>query len=275
MNKISRRGVLIGGGALASYLTVSRGLAQGATVNIVLVAGASNALAYGTDGQPFPGGWTDDPAVMIWNQNAQWIQTYQPGVNSDTVGTYWGPEAEYCRQRRLARPLDNLCVVKVASGGTMRPLANPSEPTFFPYSPVQNQFARLIAQTYYAQEILRFLGHVPVVDVMLVEQGEGEATATVDGIWSTHWRFYASVFFTSVRLAMGAPKMRIVLTRIFPLWDPANRVRNEQVALGGEPQNAWIDIDDVSRLSDDRHFDALGTKEAGRRMWVADSAIIS
>jgi hypothetical protein len=111
---ISRHRFLATGAAFTSTLPPSSILrANGSVAHIVLAIWQSNMISVFTEGQAFPGGWVDDPAIQAWNENVQSVQTYQPGVNSNAVGTYWGPEAEYARQRRTARPGDQLCICKV------------------------------------------------------------------------------------------------------------------------------------------------------------------
>jgi hypothetical protein len=236
--------------------------------NIVLAVGQSNMLSVFTENQTFPGGWTNDPSIQIFRATTSWVETYQPGLNSAPVATFWGPEAEYARQRRIARPTDHLCICKVL--GTRFFPHEATNGGWFPFSPVKNKWAALIDQATYAKEVLSYLGFIPHHDVMLVWGGEGD----VGEDWGPEFRYYFSLFLDSVRVGLNAPDMRAIIARIFPIFDPGNRVRNAQVDIGSRPGNAWVDIDDVSR-GDGGHADANGTKEVGRRMWVADSAIIT
>jgi Carbohydrate esterase, sialic acid-specific acetylesterase len=271
---ISRRRLLATGAAFTSTLAAPNVLrANGPVAHIVLAIGQSNMTSAFTEGQTFPGGWIDDPAIQIWNENAQSVQTYQPGANSSAVGTYWGPEAEYARQRRIARPSDHLCICKVIGVRFFpRPDAAPdSELDWFPYSTTKRRWAHLIDQATYTKEVLTSLRFTPRYDVILVFGGESDANE--NPAWATQFRYYFSLFLDSLRIGLNAPEMRTIITRIFPAWDPGNRVRNAQIDIGSRPGNAWIDIDDVAK-ADAGHASPDGTKEVGSRMWMADSAII-
>jgi hypothetical protein len=71
----------------------------------------------------------------------------------------------------------------------------------------------------------------------------------------------------ATRVALGAPNMKAVIARIFPIWDTNGVVRQAQVDVGLLPHNAWVNTGDVTKISDNVHVDVAGTMEVGRRMW--------
>jgi hypothetical protein len=90
----------------------------------VVFAGQSNGITFfPAPNTAFPGGWSTDAGILIWNGNGApgaW-NTYIPNTNSNTPGVaggaYWGPEAEFARQWRLGSPRP-LRIVKYCIGST-------------------------------------------------------------------------------------------------------------------------------------------------------------
>jgi hypothetical protein len=272
--KISRRKILTGA-VTASVCSPAVPCAQGVVAKIILAVGQSNMLSYYTANQPYPGGWVDDPNIRIWNQAAQWIQNYNPGVNSagNASGAYWGPEGEYCRQRRLERLGESPLIITKVVGAPFYP--KDTMPSWHPGSVAKDYFGTLIDQATFTREIAQYLyGATPIYDVMLVFGGEDDASTSP--FWGTSFRDHFLTFENAIKTALDSPNMRVIITRIFPAWGGGYglRVRSLQEQLGTLPGHAWVNIDDVQSADSGYHVSVEGAKETGRRMWLADSAII-
>jgi hypothetical protein len=114
------------------------------------------------------------------------------------------------------------------------------------------------------------LGFNPVVDAMLLWQGEADAQN-----WPTQvalYRYNLAAMLDATRVALNAPNMKAVIARIFPHWDVTGLVRQAEVEIGSQPHNAWVNTDDVTKI-DSGHADAAGIVEVGRRMWLAYTGI--
>lgn len=250
------------------------------TAKITLAIGQSNMVQAHTSATPFPGGWVADPGIKIWfNPAAAW-QTYIPGVNSHDEnasawgfpsGYSWGPEAEFCRQRRIAFPAEEVWLIKQAKNGAgVFPFGDAVTQDFSPFSINGKQFHFLCKQ---AIPAIKAIGAPAAVDTCIMLGGETDAILD----HGPEFRFNFLELDRAIRTEFDAPEMKMVMARIMPYWDPANNVRDHIVAMGSKPNFAWANIDDVETrapFGDPGHIGINGTKEVGRRLWLARAGMI-
>jgi hypothetical protein len=259
---ISRRKFLAASTALTANFAMPNVLSASAPVaSLVLCGGQSNSLAWGTNGIPFPNSWMPTDKVKIWSVAHQNFEIYVPGAAVDWSG-FWGPEAQYILERHAAKPDEQLFIYK-QNGGSMAELS-PFSTTGF--------WQAFMTQIISGNAVIAALGFTPVADAMLLTGGETDAVNWPVG--SATYRYNCSSFLNAIRTTLGAPQMRAIICRIYPIWDPPGFVRASQQAMGSLPLNAWVDADDISKTSDGGHSDAPGTVEVGHRMWQADMAIL-
>ncbi len=115
--------------------------------------------------------------------------------------------------------------------------------------------------------VIRAMGFTPVVDVLLLVGGETDAQTWPD--LTSLLRYNTRAIFDSLRIALNAPDMRMIVSRIYPYWDYSGMARGMQETAGSWPNCAWVDVDDVTK-ADPGHADVDGIIEAGRRLWEAD-----
>lgn len=244
--------------------------------NVVLVTGQSNAMNFGTASQSFPGGWTSDANIQIWNGST--MATYSPGVNScgDTLDPCWGPEAEYARLRRISRPGEPFYIVKHAIGGCGVAQKAGSTPDFSPYSGTTKEWEKMFTSlTSACNYLFGSLGKKPVIDTALCCFGEQATLLQVD---ADAFLYDAQMVLTATRGRLQTPNMRAVFMRPFPNSTQGpylSTVRAAIETLGGYYRNAWIDTDDLPATvtPNDGHFLPAGVVTLGARMFAADFAI--
>src|SRR5258708_269252 len=242
------------------------------TADIVLVGGQSNAVNITTASQPFPGGWTINPNVLIWNSKTVTWEIYRPGVNSYAAGPNWGPEAQYALDRYNATN-NPVYLMKIAYPGT--PLFPDGGSCWSPLSLGKTLWAYFIEFATICQEPLRASGLEPHINRLLWLQGETDASGlglpAGTPYWGAAYRYFLSQFLDSLRIGLNAPDMKAIIYRIFSEYDPQNRLRNAQVDLGSRPENTWVDIDGADKTADQYpHLSVLGTQQAGHLAWLAD-----
>jgi len=238
-----------------------------------LFPGQSNARAAGTVGVGFPGGWTSDPGIKIWWYAAQAWQTYNPGVNTDWTGsTGWGAEAEYARLWRLDHPNDTLYIWKQAVDGTpLYPNGNPNAADWSPHSATTKQWVVLQQQVAASQAALVAQSLTPQIDSCLWFQGESDE---LDGR-AVEYRGNLLMAQDLMRVNFSAPNMHLIIARILPYWNQSGGlVRQAHEWIGSLPGNAWVDIDDVGCIDQQRsHINAAGAVQVGARMYAAEQLI--
>src|SRR5262249_21756497 len=263
----TRRSFLAAGPAFAAGLAAPN-ILRGAPPDgkIIINIGASNSLAFGTQGIAYPGGWSATDRIKIWSATRRELEVYLPGALSDFPG-YWGTEAKYAQDRSGEQPAEHLFVFKqdMTVNGTLHPNWERFD--------AGSYWRTMITQLVVARAHIDALGYNPVVDTMLL--WEGEAQASNWPMLPALYRYNLAAMLDATRLALGAPSMRVVIARIFPSWDREGVVRQAQMEIGSLPHNAWVDTDDVTKIGDGAHSDAAGTIEVGRRMRIAEHGIIA
>lgn len=244
--------------------------------NIILVAGQSNAMNFGTLGLPFPGGWTPDPNIQIWNGSTQTVQTYAPGVNSngDTASLTWGPEAEFARLRRIARPNESFCIVKHAIGGCGLAQKGVGVDDFSPHS-AGKQWDAMYANLVAALNYFNSIGKLAVMDTMLGCFGETDTLLQAD---ADAFQYNLQMFLTSIRGRTQCHNARAVLMRPFPNSTQGVgllTVRAAVETVGSYYRNAWVNTDDLTPTvtPNDGHLIPTSVVTLGARMSTADQAI--
>jgi len=248
--------------------------------NVVLVLGQSNAMNFGTSGLPFPGGWTSDAGIQIWNgfKTTPGFEAYNPGINSngDTSDATWGPEAEYCRQRRLARPNETIYIVKHAIGGCGLAQKSNGTPDYSPYSGATKEWEKMLASVIAACNYCNGAGYRVIIDTALICNGETDTLLQAD---ANAFQYNLQMFLTSIRGRLQTPNMRAVMMRPFPNSTQGgwlSTVRTAIQTVGGYYRNAWINTDDLTPTvtPNDGHLVPTSVVTLGARMFAADQAIL-
>lgn len=245
-----------------------------ATGNVIVVTGQSNALNFGdgTGTTPFPGGWIADPQIQIWTGSV--FQTYVPLVNSDGDGgsAFWGPEAEYCLQRRQAYPLQTLYIIKHAVGDTGLAEKTTGVLDFNPFSSANDsakQFPLLIASIKAGLKALSNASVISVLDTILICNGETDTLLQAD----------ADVFYGNQTLFIEllrdfASSSKVIMMRPFPNNTQGvglTTVRAAIETLATLPSNAYVNTDDLTHTTtpNQGHLIAPSVVTLGARMFTA------
>lgn len=247
--------------------------------NIVLVVGQSNAMNYGTLGLGFPGGWTPDAGIQIRNnfKAAPGFETYNPGVNSngDDMSATWGPEAEYARLRRIARPGETFYIVKHAVGGRGLAQKGSGTPDYSPYSDTTKDWEKMLTSLVAACNDLNGAGKRAVIDTVLICNGETDSVLQAD---ANAFAYNLQMFLTSIRGRLQTPNMRAVMMRPFPNSTQGpylSTVRTAIATVGVYYRNAFINTDDLTESTvSPGHLNPASVVTLGARMFAADQAIL-
>jgi hypothetical protein len=248
---------------------------------MVLTLGQSNSINYGTLNQGFPGGWVSDSGIKIWTGSA--FAAYAPGTNSDGNGGggVWGPEAEYCRQRRLVEPDVPLYIYKHAVGSCGLAAKGAGVFDYSPYTTGTNKqwdvaFSGLVAA------LNALFGSpynsLPVIDAMLICNGETDTILMSD---ADAFQRNLEMLILSFRARTQSHNARAVLMRCFPNSTQGSylaTVRAAQETVGSYYRNAYVNTDDLTESSGFTgaagHLIPASVVELGLRMYEADQAIL-
>jgi hypothetical protein len=244
--------------------------------NLIAVVGQSNGQNYGTLGLPFPGGWTSDAGIMIYNGTS--FVTYAPGTNSNGINSIaaWGYEAEYCRLRRLQDPGIPLYIFKDCVGGCGLAAKPAGTIDYSPYTTgTGKEWERMFSGLVGALNALNGLNKLAVIDTIIASVGE-EATKTSTDAAS--FQRDLSMLLTSIRARTQCHNARAVIPRCFPNSTQGSYltdVREAQMMVGTFYRNSWIDQDDltVTTTPNDGHLVPASVVTAGARVFAADMAI--
>lgn len=82
---------------------------------LICLAGQSNGLGYGAIGLPYPGGWTPNANIQIWDGSA--FVTYAPGINANGLGsaaypTAFGAEGQFAKHLWTRNPASTVYIYK-------------------------------------------------------------------------------------------------------------------------------------------------------------------
>lgn len=247
--------------------------------NVIVVTGQSNALNFGdgTGTTPFPGGWVTDAGIQIWNGSS--FVTYVPLTNSngDYGGSFWGPEAQYCLQRRQTFPSQILYIVKHALGNTGLAEKTSGVADFNPYSSANDtakEFPKVISSIKAATKALLNASITPVIDTILICNGETDTLIQAD----------ADVFLTNQTLFIELIRdltntAKAIMMRPFPNNTNGvglNTVRSAIETIGALSNNAFVNTDDLQNTTTPNagHLLAPSVVTLGARMFSAYQILI-
>lgn len=244
--------------------------------NLIAVVGQSNGQNYGTLGLPFPGGWTSDPGIMIYDGSS--FVTYAPGSNSNGINAIaaWGLEAEYCRQRRILDPGIPLYIFKDCIGGCGLVAKPAGQIDYSPYTTgTGKEWERMYAGLVGALNALNGMSKLAIIDTILASVGE-EATKTAAD--SASFPRDLQMLLTSIRARTQCHNARAIIPRCFPNSTQGaylTQVRAAQELVGGYYRNAWFDQDDLTPTTtpNDGHLVPASVVTAGLRAFTKDMAI--
>lgn len=261
-------------GALILTVCLATGVDAATVAKIFATWGQSNDRGRGTTpGVPPTGTYflTPDPGVFIWNTFSHNWEVYVAGGNSDTVGMgdiaaqYWGPEAEFAHQHRLAHPTENVYIFKYAPGGTY--LAATVGQNWLPSQ--HELFDLYTAELNLAKAALVAQGLTPVVPFIGGYQGEADtAHLPIANLYQQN----KGEFYAAARVGWGDANTRFVDARIninSVGLTYASVVRAAQLAAANAEGNAFlVNTDDLALNPDGLHLRPDGYVAVGAR-WFA------
>lgn len=245
-------------------------------VAMVVFAGQSNANSHGTTGGdvppalqgPMEGVFTWDPA------GGRWL-TYQAGTGGNSMVhlglggvQYWGPEAEFARRWKAARPGVPLYMVKKGHGGTFLAPQGSGTADWSPSSSGEHYDA-LKASVAAAKASLVAMGKAPEVRAFVWIQGESDA---LDAGAAGAYEGYLGGFVDAVRAEMIGPAAPFLIVRIADIanWTYRAQVRAAQVATAyAKPGCRWVDAGGIGVAPDGIHYHPPALVELGKRIWDA------
>jgi hypothetical protein len=251
-------------------------------VMVDLVFGQSGSLNYGTAVSAFPGGWTADPGIQIWNATAGAWQTYAPGTNATgSTSVLWGPEAEFERQKRLARPDITRYVIKLGIGGcgiAEKPVGvcdwNPLSNSLTDTSKAWGQLWNVIVSAVGALPT----GKLTLFESILVVNGETDSILLAD---ANQFQKNEAMLVLATKQRFSIQNAHVIMVRPsnnFPdISTPyISTVRAAVDTLGALPGWASVNVDDLTEAPAPYagHLDAPSTVTEGLRMFQADRAIL-
>jgi hypothetical protein len=217
----------------------------------VVFAGQSNGeTAFTPANQPFPGGWTADPNILIWTGAPTantWAQ-YDPGTNSNPTwgSTYWGPEAEFARQWRLDSP-QKLRIIKRCTGNAGM--------TYNPVTPGKVWSAYTAGQEFsnLYDDIVAAASALSASNILLNIRAfifVGCESDTRDATAASRVQRELEMWFDGMRDAVSRPNARGVVAMCKNALPnvPANTptVRRAQRYVGLLPRNCYTDEDPLT-----------------------------
>jgi len=231
----------------------------GRTAHVALVAGQSNAVGWDTTAAEVPENLLSAPGQYVWTGSA--FAPLQNGVNNGALssnGEKWGPEAEFGRQWRRARPSTSLWIIKHATGGSALADAWAS-----------GGADRVIFDAEVAQGLasLNGLGLTPNVVALLWMQGESDSQ---DITQANAYEANLTAWLSHVRTVSDAPLMAALIGRIAnqSAWTYRTTVRAAQSAVvAADSRSALIDTDGYG--NDGVHYDIAGNIALGADMHSA------
>lgn len=219
---------------------------------LIVVAGDSNAVGYGSYAPPPPVPQTYIFGGTYWG-------AYTPGVNAGTDAnpTWWGPEYQIAVDYHTAHPNDVLLIVKAAKGST--PLAQidgmdwniNSHGEMFDFTTARIDAARA--------EFARLFGEAPEVSATFFVSGpndsfdaarasayEANETALFHGI-REHWMHDQSGHIVFNRMTEAGPYNQTVRVAQWDV-DQADAHANSFKTIGYDMQADGIHYTDVGRI---------------------------
>jgi hypothetical protein len=250
-------------------------------VDLILLAGQSNAVGYDSDPARLPPD-DSDARVMFWwrcgesppdhfdsTSAGQWtgLQVQPNGKSITAAGNFRLPAGGFGPEFGIARALASeerkLAIVKTAWNGTSVAVEWSSDGGV--------GFRSLLDELRLAKESARTMGVVLRPRALVWLQGESDAVAERD----REYEQALSQLLTKLREVLGTPALPLLLG-VNVHYGDVERIRprietivNAQKAVAARLGNAaYVDTQGVS-LANNAHFDSEGTLEAGRRFAAA------
>jgi hypothetical protein len=261
------------------------GATPAAATKVFLMGGQSNMAGVGgfPNDTPAPGYGADKPlpapynviqtTVQFWNYGTPTTNPFNSnGLNNPTVGTAWvslqngfgwepvefGPEVTFGYTLHKLLPNDQIYLVKLGVDGS--DLANSWNP-----NGTGANYNLFKSRANAAIQNLTNDGESPAVVGMIWMQGEGDAQSTAS---ANAYAANLRNLITHVRSDFHAPDMRFVIGRITTFYGEKSggnaTVRAAEEAVGSEPNNAWVNTDDLERAYDG-HYGTQGQIDLGIR----------
>lgn len=228
---------------------------------LVIVAGQSNALTFGTRADELPADAVPDPHAMLWNWKAQAFEVLAPGVNTNAAfpiyqGSF-GPEVSFARDYLSAHPGETVYFLKDKAIQGITPLAQ--DPNGWDWSPESRgeQYDKATAQV---KAAVAALGPDTNV-VVLWMQGE---TDSLNPEWDAAYGRNLDDFIQHVRSDWGVDTF--LLARIADEWGPNSNVRAVETAHGAFSTDAY------PMQADHAHFTGAGALLLGHDFFAAYEA---
>lgn len=270
---------------LLFFLLLTLG-AAGRTIDVILIAGQSNATGQGRV-QNLPQGFIVDTSVKIFHsqylnsgsQPLTWL-TLRPAAESPDR---FGVELSLGTALHRAWADRELVLVKHGlSGSNLHHQWNPGNRTGQPQGEEYRKFTETVRA---ALAYLRERGHTPILRAIVWQQGEADARFDAGDQNTQNYASNLRNFISAVRAEFGAPDMLFVYGRVMPI--PAARftgrdiVRKAQYLVSSTacsplsvPRAYMVECDDLQMLAsdyntpdpmDDVHLGTYGLLTLGER----------
>lgn len=208
----------------------------------ICVAGQSNAVSWGTNTAPFPGGWPLDSGIKIYDPVSGGFVVYVPGASAGGVGTgevyptTWGVEAQFALNMRTSNPNEPIYIYKQAHNGVG--LA-PKPATALDWSPYSS--GKCFSQMMTNLQVCMPLVPTTKIDFFLWVGNETDALLQADADRCQH---NLVLFINAIRDRVCTPDMKVIISQIlnpalYPATFPypcAGTVRAHQQTLVNWPK---------------------------------------
>ena len=272
-----RLGFGFGVTALSAIPRITGGVLPSGPVNMLVVAGQSQAVTSNTQSEPVPSSVAAAPPnVFIWNPDLSppAFEQYQAGVNSCprngfTRGAHpFGPEAEIVRRYAASGDTRPLCIVKLGSPTTALQEAARStnrqiwDPTLSNELAARLKTDRDAAVAALGSRTINYLG-------ALWDQGQNDGNnAAAAATYGTALDAFHAWFRANI---MGGSTATFVVARLedSASWSQRATVRAAQAAFYDRTPNTQLfSSDGLATGSDNVHFNAASTVTRGARAWA-------
>jgi hypothetical protein len=241
-----------------------------------IFCGQSNGMTFfPSPSTAFPGGWTTDANIRLWNGNgtANAWDTYIPNTNSNppgvSGGAYWGPEAEFARQWRIDNPTKAIFIVKRCIGG--QGMINTSTGTTWSAYDSASSYRDLVDDVVAAANNISATTRLSVRGIFWI----GNESDTTDSTAAGRVQYELESFIDGLRSAISAfsAKGIVVVTKNQgPNGASTPTVRAAQKYVGTLQNNCFVDEDpelSFAGTGAGSHLIPASVVELGRRAYVA------
>lgn len=230
---------------------------------LVIVAGQSNALVFGTKAEDLPVDTKVDDHGQIWNWRAQAFEVMVPGQNTNAgfpayQGAF-GPEVKFFRDEHAANPDEVVYFLKDKAVQGETPLAK--DPNAWDWSPESRgeQWDKATAQIEAAK------AHIPDLTKIVVLWMQGESDSQSPAAAAAYGK-NLNDFIAHAKADWGADT--VLIGRIADEWGADSPVRAAQDAHGAFSTDAF------PMQADSHHFTGEGALMLGDAFWDAYHATL-